>query len=167
MSIATHPNSSSPIKEGRSRGNLNPASRLVKPNHVPPSESDIPASVPNFKSFAHITDARVRRAKEYEQYLMFGLDRFPELEDRINQELEWARNQSKRTTPSDRDRIFASLELCDLTRAEIAEDTDIPPATVYKHLRELVKHRLVSESRRPGIGNNMFVNVYSQIHRQP
>lgn len=133
------------------------------------SPSQIPESVPRYTSFDHITDPRIRRAKEYEQFLCFAQDKFPEMAARIQSEIEWAREQSKRDAPSDRDRVFCSIESEELCKSEIAEDLGMPESTVYKHLKNLVKLGLVTETRLPTRsdrgGNGMI--VYGQFRSLP
>ncbi len=130
--------------------------------------SHVPDDVPHYKSFDHITDPRVRRAKEYEVFLQHALSRFrddAELVPRIMAEIEWAHAQGRRSKSSDRDLVFNAIEREVLTRREIAEDTGLPAATVYAHLKELVVLDLVQQTRRPVIGNNKFILVYSQTRR--
>lgn len=117
--------------------------------------SDVPASVPHFKTFDHIADPRVRRAKEYEQYLQFLLDRFPEFGSRIKTEIEWARAEADRSKASDRERICALLEKWDsMFCEEIAEDLALPYPTVYKLLRALLDEGLVTATTREGRSGN-------------
>ena len=130
----------------------------------------VPASTPHFTSFEHIADPRVRRAKEYEQVLMFAIDRAPaELAARLASELEWARGQQERDNTSDRDRVLKSIRVEKLSRTEIAEDTGLPVATVYKHLQELMTAGLVHTQKLPARGsrggNNLV--VYQQVQARP
>lgn len=143
------------------------AQRDLRPAEEPKA---VPASTPHFKSFNDIADPRVRRAKEYEQVLMFAIDRAPaELADRLAPELKWAREQQERDNPSDRDRVLKSIRVEKLSRAEIAEDTGLPVATVYKHLQELMSGGLVQARQLPargGRGGNNLV-VYQQVQAKP
>lgn len=123
----------------------------------------VPAGTPHFKSFDHIADARVRRAKEYEQVLIFALDNVPaEYAGRLQKELEWARAEQSRDQDVDREAVYKAVKLAPLTRSEIAEDTGLPASTVWKRLQELVDSGRVRETKRPGQDNNKFVLVYSQ-----
>jgi DNA-binding transcriptional ArsR family regulator len=128
--------------------------------------SQVPASVPHFKSFAEIADPRVRRAKEYEQYLLFSRERFPEFGARIDRELDWARSEQERSAPSDRERVHSVLEqnrgglLCE----EVAEDSGLPYSTAYKHLRAMLDKGIVAATSRPGISANKPMIVWTLAH---
>lgn len=121
----------------------------------------VPQSVPTFKSFAHITDPRVRRAKEYEQYLLFALDHFPEFSPRIQIELQFARSEQKRSKANDADVVLKSLEFEELTASEVSEDTRLPYSTVYKILRELLDQGIIKAKSRPGLSANKPIILYS------
>lgn len=149
------------------------APSTLSPSSTPPAKtrkakteaSHVPASVPHFKSFDHISDPRVRRAKEYEQYLLFSREQFPEFATRINGEIKWARTEQERSKPSDRELIHSALQgsgglLCN----EVAEDTGLPYSTVYKHLREMLDEGLVSATSRPGLSANKPMLVWSLAH---
>jgi len=124
-------------------------------------ETLVPASIPHFKTFEHITDPRVRRAKDYEQYLQFSLERFPEFAERIGREIAFARGEQERSRVSDRDRIFLAIEVEELNKTEIAEDLDLPASTVYKHLRELLDVGVIYAKQLPGRGNKPML-VYGR-----
>lgn len=126
-------------------------------------QTQVPASVPHFKSFEHIKDPRVRRAKDYEQHLQFALERFPEFAARIEREIAYAQGEQERSRVSDRDRVFLAIQTEELSKCEIVEDTDLPASTVYQHLRELVRVGLVYEKRLPGRGVK-FMIVYGHTH---
>ena len=114
----------------------------------------IPESVPSYTSFAHITDPRIRRAKEYEQFLLFNLERFPDYRIRIEQEIRWARSLSGRGAASDADRILKSLEAWnESTCQEVADDTGLPYGTVYKILRRMLGNGIVMAREQKGLGN--------------
>ncbi|HEV2863051.1 MAG TPA: winged helix-turn-helix domain-containing protein [Pyrinomonadaceae bacterium] len=124
----------------------------------------IPAGVPHFKSFEHITDPRVRRAKEYEQTLEIALalgNCPPEYAGRLKKEIEWARAEQTRDQNVDREAIYRAVQF-PLTRSEIAEDTGLPASTVWKRLQELLDSGRVRETKRPVQGNNKFVLIYSK-----
>lgn len=133
-------------------------SAVLKPRTA--EECAVIPSAPHYKSFSTITDPRVRRAKEYEQALLFALDKCPaEFAERLKKEIEWARAEQSRDTDGDRTAIYQAVKF-PLTRAEIAEDTGLPPSTVWKRLQELLDSGRVVESKRPVQGNNKFVLVY-------
>lgn len=128
-------------------------------------ESLVPDTVPEFESFAHIADPRTRRAKCYEQFLLFMLARFPEYETRIAPELEFARAEQSRNGASDADRILKALEenetlLCD----ELADDLDLPRSTVYKTLRKMLDGGIVAAHTRRGTSGNKPMIIYSLAH---
>ncbi len=125
-------------------------------------ETQVPDSVPHFKSFDHITDLRVRRAKDYEQYLQFALEKFPDYRNRIEREIVFAQEEQQRSKVPDRDRVFLAVGDCELNKEEICEDTQLPASTIYKHLRALVALGLVTERRLPGRGNK-FMIVYGHM----
>ncbi|MGB8510235.1 MAG: helix-turn-helix domain-containing protein [Pyrinomonadaceae bacterium] len=127
--------------------------------------TDVPASVPSFKSFDHITDPRIRRAKDYEQFLQCALERIPEMRDRIMVEIGWARGEQERSQPSDRERISRVLEQWQATDGllcqDIADDLEMPYATVYKHLRQMLENGSVAAYTRPGRHGNKTMVLYS------
>lgn len=139
-------------------------------NRRPAEPRRVPADIPHFKSFAHIKDPRVRRAKEYETVLQFALARCPpEFTARLEKEITWARSEQERSKPSDRDRIFMALASVELGRQEIADDLEIPVSTVYKHLQELIAYGLVFTRQLPArsdTGGRPLV-VYGQTHTAP
>lgn len=123
----------------------------------------VPAGIPHFKSFEHIADPRIRRAKDYEQVLLYALDKVPsEYAGRLKKELEWARAEQTRDQDGDREAVYKAVKLAPLTRSEIAEDTGLPASTVWKRLQELLDSGRVRETKRPVQGNNKFVLIYSQ-----
>lgn len=130
------------------------------------SETSVPESVPHFKSFDHIADERIRRAMDYEQYLQFSLERFPEFAERIQREIAFAQSEQHRDHVSDRDRVFLAIEVEELNKTEIAGDTGLPGSTVYKHLRELIDVGLVYQKKLPGRGNK-FMLVYGHSNAKP
>lgn len=141
------------------------------PQDLQPAEPHrVPADVPQFKSFAHIKDPRVRRAKEYETVLQFALANCPpEFTARMEKEIAWARSEQERSKPSDRDRIFLSITSVELGRQEIADDLDLPVSTVYKHLQELISYGLVYTRNLPARGDTggRPLVVYGQTHTAP
>jgi len=122
---------------------------------------EIPASCPSFKSFAHIRNPKVRRAKEYEQHLLLMRDMFPEYAAGIDEQLTYARSQQERGSVSDRDRVLAQLETCALSCIEVADDLSMPYATAYKILQEFAAAGLVVIRERPGRSGNKPVCYYS------
>ncbi|HEV2862865.1 MAG TPA: winged helix-turn-helix domain-containing protein [Pyrinomonadaceae bacterium] len=122
----------------------------------------VPAGIPKLKSFEHIADPRVRRAKEYEQALVWALDQCPpEYAGRLKKEIKWARAEQTRDQDVDREAIYQAVQF-PLTRSEIAEDTGLPASTVWKRLQELLDSGRVRETKRPVQGNNKFVLIYSK-----
>ena len=123
---------------------------------------------PHYKSFAEVSDARVRRAKEHEQYLLFVLDNCPSLAPQLSSALAWARAEQTRSKSSDRQNVFRSLAGFEwLTCTEIVEETNLPPATVYKLLRQMIAEGLVERTKRPVFGNNAFRYLYRQKRALP
>lgn len=134
----------------------------VRAHAVETAEKSVPAGVPHFKDFEDIADPRVRRAKDYEQALSFALDKCPpEFAGRLKKEIEWARAEQTRDQGSDGETVYRAVKF-PLTRAEIAEDTQLSSSTIWKRLQELVKVGRVLEEKRPVQGNNMFVLIYRQ-----
>jgi DNA-binding transcriptional ArsR family regulator len=122
----------------------------------------IPLEVPHYKSFDHIEDARMRRAKEYEQYLLFALTKFPEYADRIHIEIKFAQTESMRSTESDQDRILSAFNGWDeLLCQEIADDLKLNYRTVHKHLKRMLETGLVQARQRTGVSGNKPMIVYS------
>jgi DNA-binding transcriptional ArsR family regulator len=146
----------------------NKAGSDKKPVTTPaaPANTSVPESVPHFKCFEHIPDARVRRAKDYEQYLQISLERFPEFAERIGREIAFARGEQERSHVSDRDRIFLAIEVEELNKTEIAGDLDLPASTVYKHLRELLDRGVIYARHLPGRGNKPML-VYGRANLKP
>jgi hypothetical protein len=138
-----------------------------EPQNPAHDSAQIPESVPHFTSFAHITDPRVRRAKEYEQFLLFNLERFPDYRARIEQEIEWTRKLSSGRGPaSDQDRILQSLEAWhESTCQEVAEDTGLPYSTVYKLLRRMLDKGVVMARSQSGLGNKPCLVYAAQSPR--
>ena len=125
------------------------------------SQTGVPESVPHFKSFDHITDPRERRAKDYEQYLNFALDRFPEFGERIRREIAFAQAEAGRSKTSDSERIIKLLEeQGDLLREEIADDLELPKATVYKLCKQMTEQGVIKCRTRPGVTSNRPMLVY-------
>lgn len=126
----------------------------------------VPARVPKLKSFRHIRNPKVRRAKEYEQYLLFLRDLFPEYTMGLDEQIAYARSQQERNSTSDRDRVYESLRGWGegSTCGEVAEDLKIPYATAYKILREFLDTGLVIATERAGISGNKPYLVYKLAH---
>lgn len=123
---------------------------------------------PHYKSFADVADARLRRAKEYEQYLLFVLDNCPGMAPQLAPALAWARAEQTRSKSSDRQKVFRALAGFEwLTCTEIVEESALPPATVYKLLRQMIAEGLVERAKRPVFGNNAFRYVYRQKRALP
>lgn len=129
------------------------------------SLTSVPESVPHYRTFNHITDPRVRRAKDYEQYLQFSLEKFPEFAARIGREIAFAQSEQQRDRTSDRDRVFLALEVEELNKTEIAGDIGLPASTVYKHLRELLDLGIIYAKELPGRGNKPML-VYGRSNRK-
>jgi DNA-binding transcriptional ArsR family regulator len=124
----------------------------------------IPESTPRYTSFNHIRDPKVRRAKDYEQHLLFMRDSFPEYTAGIDEQIAYARSQQERNRVSDRDRVLKQLEPCELSCSEVADDLMMPYATTYKILKALAECGLVAIRQRPGRAGNKPVCYYSLTH---
>jgi hypothetical protein len=126
----------------------------------------VPASIPEFKSFNHVRDPKVRRAKEYEQHLLILRDVFPQFSAGLDEQIAYARSQQDRSRVSDRDRVILHLEKskaalrCD----ELSEDLNMPYATTYKILRSYLESGLVAAFERKGIAGNKPYLVYQLTH---
>jgi hypothetical protein len=142
---------------------------IVTPETQPASDTDsreIPGSTPSFKSFSHVRNPKARRAQEYEQQLLILRDIFPEFTAGIDEQIAYARAQSKRKSASDRDRVLAALEpeREGLTCAEVAADLEIPYATTYKILKEYLAKGIVAAYERAGRAGNKPYLIYSLVH---
>jgi hypothetical protein len=124
----------------------------------------IPASTPHYTSFAHIRDPKVRRAKDYEQHLLFMRDSFPEYKTSIDEQIAYARSQQDRNRVSDRDRVLKQLEPCELSCSEVADDLMMPYATCYKILMEYANNGICAIIQRPGRAGNKPVNYFRLTH---
>lgn len=124
----------------------------------------IPESTPHFSSFAHIRNPKVRRAKDYEQHLMFMREMFPEYSAGIDAQIAYAKSQQERNGQSDRDRVLKQLEMIELSCQEVADDLKMPYATTYKILMEYAESGIVIVRQRAGRAGNKPVNYFSLSH---
>jgi hypothetical protein len=140
--------------------------QLPTANSIECPRESIPASTPSFKSFAHIRNPKVRRAKEYEQHLLFMRDSFPEYSAGIEKQIAYARSQAERGRASDHDQVLKQMESCALSCREISDDLSIPYATVYKILQEYAAAGVVIIRQHAGRAGNKPVCYYSLSHAQ-
>ncbi len=124
----------------------------------------IPENTPTYNSFAHIRNPKVRRAKEYEQHLLFMRDMFPEYNQGIDEQIAYAKSQQERSHSSDRDRVLQILERGEVTCRELAEDLSMPYATAYKILKEYLEAGICSAREHKGLSGNKPYLVYSTGH---
>ena len=108
----------------------------------------------------------MRRAKEFEQHLLFLQELYPEYSEGLVDDLAYARSQQQRASVTDRDRIFKQLESCALSCREVSEDLSIPYPTAYKILRELAERGLVVITERKGRAGSKPVLYFEQAHTQ-
>lgn len=112
----------------------------------------IAARAPHFVSFDHITDARVRRAKEIEQHLLFTIDFCPELKKALSEIITRTHAQAATKKRSVQDRIYLAMkedsDLAPSTLQEFVEDLDLPRTTVYENLMKMAEAGLVIVTER-------------------
>lgn len=130
---------------------------------TPATRRAIPDSIPRYTSFKHIRNPKVRRAKEYEQHLLFLQAAFPEYSTGLEDDLAYARSQQERGRVSDRDRVFNSIERSPLSCREISEDLELPYQTTYKILQEFAVRGVVVITTRPGIAGNKPTAFYQRM----
>lgn len=147
----------------RRKPTVSPAAQASAAN-LNPCSCAIPLSTPSYKSFNHIRNPKVRRAKEYEQHLLFMRDSFPEYSSGIDEQIAYARSQQERDSVSDRDRVLQVLERGEATCREVSEDLETPYATCYKILKEYLNIGLVAAREHKGLAGNKPYLVYSIAH---
>lgn len=128
-----------------------PARTRTEPARNPDLSEQLAARAPHFKSFAHITDPRARRAKEVEQFLLFAAEAIPELAADLQPLINDAHARGNSAAPSARAQILVAFDraLPPATIEEFMEDLRLPYGTVYENLMKLVEVGLVELRTRP------------------
>jgi hypothetical protein len=143
------------------KGSVNQTSD--QPEDIQAHATLVPESVPHFKSFEHVTDQKLRRALDYEQYLQWAKGRFPDFGHRLDIEIAWCKSEQGRSKESDRDLILACFDSWDdLLCEEIADDLGFTYQTTYKILKGMLEVGLLKAHERPGVRGNKPMLVYSR-----
>ncbi|MCP9496106.1 MAG: hypothetical protein MSG64_16785 [Pyrinomonadaceae bacterium MAG19_C2-C3] len=113
------------------------------------------ARAPHYKSFAHITDSRRRRAMEIEQFLITLSELEPALAPLIEGYKSLYHDRAGRTHGSATEAVIKALEPtrgtggAPLTFEDLKDDTNLPPTTLHDALTRLTDAGLVAIRTRP------------------
>lgn len=129
----------------------NPARTRNTPARIPALSEQLAARAPHFKSFDHVKDARVHRAKEVEQFLIFVQELIPEISRDLQPIINDAHRRGEAGRVSTRDLIMEAMlkPLAPTTMEEFLEDLGLPYTTIYDNLMRLASDGLVIVTERP------------------
>lgn len=131
-----------------------PARTRNTPARTPALSEQLAARAPHFKSFEHIKDARVRRAKEVEQFLIFVAEMLPECARDLQPIINDASRRAAHGIVSTADLILEAMSkpLPPTTMEEFIEDLGLPYTTIYDNLMRLaslpIPQVIVTERKR-------------------
>ena len=127
-----------------------PARTRKTPARTPALSEQLAARALHFKSFDHVKDARVRRAKEVEQHLLILAEVVPEIARDLAPIIKEQHRRGEALAVSTADLILEAMErpLPPTTMEEFVEDLSLPYGTIYENLMKLVVSGLVVMTER-------------------
>lgn len=128
-----------------------PARTRKHPARTPALSEQLAARAPHFKSFEHVKDARVRRAKEVEQHLILLAELVPEIARDLSPIIKEQHRRGAALAVSTADLILEAMSrpLAPATMEEFVEDLSLPYGTVYDNLMRLAGDGLVVITTKP------------------